>query len=123
MGNSHATITILEKGHEEILANQIDSDTYEVVQSSILLPKVTYGTTIKALKSEGKLIFNKIIKRSPYKTYSTTIPKSLITSEKLERIKKEIVEKGGQWEQLFSGLMIFHLPKNVNYNPIKILNE
>jgi hypothetical protein len=123
MSNSQLLITITKGGNEQILANHIEHNIYEVIESSLVFPDITYGTLIKTTIEDNQIIYKKIQKKSPYRTHSIILTQDLINSERLQKIKSDIILKGGQWEQIFSGLFLAHLPKKYKYNPIKELEK
>jgi hypothetical protein len=96
-------------GHsEKLLLVPIGGDLFRVEESSFVTDAV-YRDVIRATETEdGGLLFVEIAERSPLVTNSWILGQELIQSDALQSILKQIIDEGGNWEQVFGGGLIVH---------------
>jgi len=51
------------------------------------------------------------------------LPKNIIESQEFENLKKDVENEGGDWEIVFGGIFIVHLPKESSYDVHKNLQK
>jgi len=95
---------------ETLLLTPMGGDLFRLEESSFVTDAV-YRDVIRATETEhGALLFVEIAERSPLVTNSCILRQELIESEAIQSILKQIIEQGGNWEQVFGGVLIVHTP-------------
>jgi hypothetical protein len=98
---------------EDLLLTSVGPNTYRAEESS-MLGEFSYKDLIEAQPlSDGSLQFLKIVTPSGLKTNSWILPKGIIESEGFRVILDSVMKLGGNWEQVFGGLLLVHLPPEV----------
>jgi hypothetical protein len=93
---------------EKLLLVPIGGDLFRVEESSFVTDAV-YRDVIRATETEnGVLLFVEIAERSPLVTNSWILSQELLQSDALQAILKQIMDEGGNWEQVFGGGLIVH---------------
>ncbi len=95
---------------ETLLLTPVGGDLFRLEESSFVTDAV-YRDVIRATEAEdGALRFVEIAERSPLVTNSCILRQELIKSEAIQSILERIMEQGGNWEQVFGGMLIVHTP-------------
>jgi hypothetical protein len=95
---------------EKLLLTPIGGDLFRLEESSFITDGV-YQDVIRATETrDGALLFAEIAQRSPLVTNSWILSQELIQSDALQRVLKQIMDHGGNWEQVFGGALIVHTP-------------
>jgi hypothetical protein len=93
---------------ERLLLTPIGGDLFRVEESSFITDAV-YRDVIRTTETDdAALLFVEITRRSPLVTNSWILGQELIQSDVLQSILKQIVDQGGNWEQVFGGGLIVH---------------
>jgi hypothetical protein len=93
---------------ETLLLTPMGEDLFRLEESSFVTDAV-YRDVIRATEAEdGALLFVEIAERSPLVTNICILRQELIESEAIQSILKQIMEQGGNWEQVFGGVLIVH---------------
>jgi hypothetical protein len=93
---------------ERLLLTPIGGDLFRVEESSFITDAV-YRDVIRTTETDdAALLFVEITQRSPLVTNSWILGQELIQSDVLQSILKQIVDQGGNWEQVFGGGLIVH---------------
>ncbi len=99
---------------EIVRAEKISDKIYRCLESTVFIDMEIYGCEIQVTENNGKFKFIKVHKESLYKTHRYLWSKEFLESEKGKKSKQNIIEMGGDWEQIMGGLFIIHLPKEKN---------
>ena len=74
-------------------------------------PPVYLGDVVEAkLDSEGVYRFQRVIERSGLRVHNWLIPRVVAESPELAEYCEDVLRQGGQWERIFGGCLIVHLP-------------
>jgi hypothetical protein len=93
---------------ERLLLTPIGGDLFRVEESSFITDAV-YRDVIRTTETDdGAVLFVEITRRSPLVTNSWILSQELIQSDVVQSILKQIVDQGGNWEQVFGGGLIVH---------------
>ena len=93
---------------ERLLLTPVGDNLFRVEESSFVTDAV-YRDVIKATETQdGALLFLEIAERSPLVTNSCILSQELIQSDALQSVLKQIMDQGGNWEQVFGGGLIVH---------------
>ena len=93
---------------EKLLLTPLGGNLFRVEESSFVTDAV-YRDVIKATETEdGALLFVEITERSPLVTNSWILSQELIESNAVQSILKQIMDQGGNWEQVFGGGLMVH---------------
>ena len=80
-----------------------------------MLGEISFYDVIQAEPlTDGTLRFLKIATPSGLKTNSWILPKGIIESGEFRAILDDVMELDGNWEQVFGGLLLVHLPEQAN---------
>ena len=121
MESPHSVQIVFDDGSSEnLLLTAVGPDTYRAEESSMLsllidgVGAVRYKDLIQLrTQSDGSLRFVKIVTPSGLKTNSWILPKDTIESQGFRPILDSVMELGGNWEQVFGGVLLVHLPPEV----------
>jgi hypothetical protein len=103
-------VTFEDGSTEDLLLTALGSNFYRAEKSS-LLGEMSYKDVIQAEPlSDGSLRFLEIVTPSGPRTSSWILPKGIIESDGFRAILDYVMELGGNWEQVFGGLLLVHLP-------------
>src|SRR5690348_5084747 len=93
---------------EWLLLSPVGENLFRMEESSFVTDAV-YRDVIRATETEGgALLFVEIAERSPLVTNSWILSQELIQSNAIQSVLKQIVDQGGNWEQVFGGGLIVH---------------
>jgi hypothetical protein len=93
---------------EKLLLTPVGGGLFRVEESSFVTEAV-YRDVIRATETEdGALLFVEIADRSPLVTHSWILSQDLIQSDAVQSILKQVMDQGGNWEQVFGGGLILH---------------
>jgi len=93
---------------ENLLLTPVGEDLFRVEESSFVTDAV-YRDVIKATETQdGALLFVEIAHRSPLVTNSWILSQELIQSDAIQSVLKQIMDQGGNWEQVFGGGLMVH---------------
>jgi hypothetical protein len=93
---------------ETLLLRPVGNNLFRVEESSFVTDAV-YRDVIRATESEdGLLLFVEIAERSPLVTNTWILSQEVVQSEALQSVLKQIMDQGGNWEQVFGGVLIVH---------------
>lgn len=105
-------IEISKDGAIDIIRCEKRSDTiYYCLESPVFVDIKLYGCEIEVKEEGGKLKFVKVHKESSYTTHVYTWSKEFLGSEKGMKLKKKILDLGGDWEQVMGGILFIYLPR------------
>jgi hypothetical protein len=97
---------------EKLLLTPIGGDLFRAEESSFITDAV-YRDVIRATETDdGALLFVEITERSPLVTNSWILSQELIQSDAVQSMLKQIMDQGGNWEQVFGGGLIVHVANN-----------
>lgn len=98
---------------EDLLLTAVGPNTYRAEESS-MLGVFSYKDLIAVKpRSDGSVQFLKILTPSGLKTNSWILSKGIIESEGFRVILDSVMEMGGNWEQVFGGLLLVHFPPDL----------
>jgi len=101
---------IFAGGSEALLVTPIGANLFRLEESSIV-DDVRYHDVIEAeLQTDGALRFVRLMSRSELKTSCYVLPKTLIDSPHLSVFFDRVMVLGGNWETIFGGFLVLHLP-------------
>jgi hypothetical protein len=108
-------------GSETVAGEQIDSDTFKLIENPVFNCRINYGTIVKAIQDlSGELVMSKIIRASDFRTRQFMLSASLIEIQLKTQIGQPILDAGGMWEVVFGGITFIHLPKNSTFDLDKL---
>lgn len=91
---------------------ELGSNLYRLAESSVISEEYVYGMKVQAsLKEDNKIWIDKIIEESVFVTEGFTIKDEFYKSDEFKELAKKIISWGGDWENLFGGMIYFHIPK------------
>ena len=77
-----------------------------------------WGDTIEAESlPSGALCYRAIAARGPWRHWSWILPRAAIDSDGLAAFTALITKNGGRWERIVQGILIVHLPEDVDLDP------
>ena len=105
------TISFPESGTQEtLLVTAVGQNVYRLEESSFC-GDVFYRDIIEiAHQSDGTNLFKRMISRSGFKVTQWVLGREIAESEALTALLARIMALGGNWERLFKGILIVHLP-------------
>jgi len=102
---------------ETVYGEQIDADTFVLVENPIMNCRINYGTKVRVIQDlNGELVMTKVIKASGFQTRMFFLNSSLNETQLRTKIGQPILDAGGMWEVVFGGIAFVHLPKDSNFN-------
>ena len=95
---------------ETLLVTPMGQNLYRMEESS-LLGEVSYHDVVEAEpQPDGLLRFLRVSTPSELKRVSWMLPPSLTESPNLSVLLGKVLAAGGNWERVFGGCLIVHLP-------------
>jgi hypothetical protein len=106
-------ITFHNESSETLLVTPIGENLYRMEETSVL-GEVRYHDIIETeLQDDGSLRFLRVATPSELKTTSWLISRALAESQSLSLWLDRVMASGGNWERIFGGYLIVHLPPAV----------
>jgi hypothetical protein len=97
---------------EDLVVSPLPDSCFRLEESPVLSEFASYGDTIQTnVASDGRLVCRKVVARSPYTTVRWLASQAFIDSPTWATAKERLLACGGNWEQLFGGYLIIHIPK------------
>ena len=95
---------------ERLLLTPIGENLFRVEERSFVTDAV-YRDVIRATEiQDSALLFVEIAERSPLVTNSWILSLELIQSDAVQLVLKQVMDQGGNWEQVFGGVLLVHTP-------------
>lgn len=95
---------------ETLLVTPMGSNRYRMEESSAL-GEVSYHDVIEAEPhTDGTLRFLRVLTPSGLTTVSWILSQNLIESPALSVLLEKVMAVGGNWERMFGGVLLLHLP-------------
>ncbi|HEY6252019.1 MAG TPA: hypothetical protein VI685_18845 [Candidatus Angelobacter sp.] len=105
-----AKISFPPGDEEELLVLPLGGNMYRLEESS-MLAEARYHDIIEAEAiSDGTLRFVRVAAPSNLKTVSCTLPDAEFESPALSALLDRVMAAGGNWERVFGGVLLLHLP-------------
>src|SRR5690348_3959906 len=93
---------------EWLLVTPAGENLFRVEESSFVTDAV-YRDVIRATETQdGALLFVEIAERSPLVTNSWILNQELIQSNAIQSVLQQVMDQGGNWEQVLGGGLIVH---------------
>jgi hypothetical protein len=93
---------------ERLSLTPVGENLFRVEESSFVTDAV-YRDVIRATETQdGALLFVEIAERSPLVTSSWMLSQELIQSDAIQSVLLQVMDQGGNWEQVFGGGLIVH---------------
>lgn len=103
-------ITFKNGDSEGLLVTCLGENLYREEETSVL-GEFRYHDVIEAETQEnGALQFLRVVTSSCLKTHSTILDRAFFESPRLTAFLDEVKSVGGNWETIFGGLLMLHLP-------------
>ena len=112
---SAIAITFPNNVTEDIALTPVEGGQYRAECSCFMgEPQVFYGDVIE-IKPTGERSgkFLRVVKWSGLRVSCHIIGKSIIVSDLLQALLDKIMQVGGNWERVFGGVLLVHLPESV----------
>jgi hypothetical protein len=97
---------------ESIHCEKLSDNIYKCLESCLFIDFVKYGCEIEVEEVDGKINFLRLFKEPRYEAFFYVWSKEIVESNGCKRMKDEIIQLGGFWENAMSGVFIIHLPKD-----------
>jgi hypothetical protein len=112
---------------ERLLLTPVGENLFRVEESSFVTDAV-YRDIIRATETQDSaLLFVEITERSPLVTNSWILSQELIQSDAVQSVLKQVMDQGGNWEQVFGGGLIVHTSpttaKEIEEQILRIANQ
>jgi hypothetical protein len=129
-----AKISFTLNGEEDLFVLPLGGNMYRLEESP-MLAEARYHDIIEAeTLCDGTLRFVRIATPSTLKTMSCTLPDAEFESPALSAVLDRVMAVGGNWERVFGGVLLLHVPaaeeaavldqlKGVTKNPCRHPNE
>jgi hypothetical protein len=95
---------------ETLLVTPMGPNLYRMEESSVL-GEVSYHDVIEAeLQTDGTVRFLRVLTPSGLTTVSWILSQTLLESPALSALLEKVMAVGGNWERIFGGVLLLHLP-------------
>jgi hypothetical protein len=95
---------------ETLLVTPIGPNLCRMEESSVL-GEVSYHDVIEAeLQTDGTVRFLRLLTPSGLTTVSWILPQNQVESPALSVLLEKVMAAGGNWERIFGGILLLHLP-------------
>jgi hypothetical protein len=104
---------------ETLLVTPMGQNLYRLEESSAL-GEASYHDVIEGeLQADGTVRFIRIYASSGLKTVSWVLSQSLIECPDMTILLGKVMAAGGNWERIFGGVLILHLPPAAHDSLVK----
>jgi hypothetical protein len=101
---------------ETLLVTPLDGNKFRLEEST-LTGEAYYGDTIELTPTgQNRALFQRVIARSGLKVLMRTLSNGIQDSPRFAFLLDKILQFGGYWERVMGGILIVHLPDNVDFN-------
>lgn len=104
---------------EEIIAVFLASNMYRIEETPLLFEtdlELYWGDTVELeLLGNGQYRFIRIIERT-FNHHSWILPNTFLNSPQLDEFLAAVMAAGGNWEQVFEGMLFVHIPHNSDFD-------
>ena len=108
---------------ETLLVTLVGENLYRVEKSSVC-GEVSYHDVIETEpQGDGGVRFLRVVAPSELKTTSWVISQALAESPSLSTVLDRVMAVGGNWERMFDGCLIVHLPPADNDALVREFNS
>jgi hypothetical protein len=106
------TLAFANGDSESLLLTQLSPEQFRVEESSVLSEvEIYYHDVIRAaIRADGSLEFRELVSRSGLRTQIWVLPEGTIESVEFRPILDSVMKAGGNWEQVFGGVLFVHVP-------------
>lgn len=112
----------LPDSEEMVDATPLGNNLYQVMISPLLSEFVSYGDVVEAtLDLRGKLVARQVVSRGSFRGWEFAIPRAFVDSPELNAFCDAVMKTGGNWERIFGGLLIIHVPTDSPFDAEKEL--
>lgn len=103
-----------EQGREiEILdVTPVSQDKYRIEETPIFNPGIALGDIIRVKEKHGVSYYVETVQKSGYIRHAWLLSREAAFSRDIKDFTQLITEHGGRFEQIFSGLLVIHMPAN-----------
>lgn len=98
---------------EELIVSPRPDGCFRLEETPAFSEFASYGDTIQAdVAQDGLLVCRKVVARSGLRTVRWLVSENFIGSAAWASAKDRLMACGGNWEQLFGGYLILHVPRD-----------
>src|SRR5208337_1770257 len=95
---------------EGLLVTPLGPNLYRLEESSVF-GEASYHDVVEAEpQTDGTLRFMRVLTPSGLKTVTWVLAEALLESHALSALLERVIAVGGNWERIFGGTLIVHLP-------------
>src|ERR1700674_4781979 len=100
-----------QDGHSEgLLVTQLGQNLYRLEESSAFGEASYHDVVETEPQADGTLRFMRVLTRSGLTTVSWILPQGQFESPALAALPAKVMAVGGNWERIFGGVLLLHLP-------------
>jgi hypothetical protein len=112
---------------ESVLTKSLGDDRYQLVKPPLGSDLATFGDVVEATRDpHGVLLVRLLVSSAGFCRFEFALPREVIGSQGLADFCEAVMQEGGNWERVFTGLLIVHLLPDSSFDPeeeIKLLVE
>jgi len=107
---------------EELLVTPIGPNLYRMEESAVLAD-VSYHDVIETeLQTDGTVRFLRVLTPSGLTTETWVVSQPVLESPAMLALLERVMAVGGNWEKIFGGVLILHLPPQERDHIVSALN-
>ncbi|MFC4811662.1 hypothetical protein [Paenibacillus sp. GCM10023250] len=91
----------------------IDPDTVTIEENPIFSERVSFGDRIRVRRVGDVYYYIETLRKSELVRRSWLLSRRVSRSAELSAAKARIAEAGGNWEQVFGGLLVINVPQAI----------
>ena len=95
---------------EQLLAQRVAEGFYRLWESPVFSEMAAYGQIIEVERAANAWRFLRVAGPSGLKTYRYLAPTGFVDSSHWQHFRARLKAVGGEWEQVFGGLLVLHVP-------------
>ena len=102
-----------------LLMTPLGGSQYRLEETPMLLEdELFFHDVIRAKRRlGGGLQYQQLVAKSGLLVYDFILPLEFAASERLQLLLRRVGDEGGQWERVFGGILIIHLPADALMKP------
>lgn len=105
---------VTSRQRELTYGTPLGSGDYRITATALSAPgRIRPGAVVHTrVNSEGNREIVALVSRSPYRSASALLGEQAVHSIELVELKARVIAAGGEWEQVFGGILIVHVPRD-----------
>lgn len=125
-GPTTETLVFRDRSSATMDVTQLDQDHFRIDDPAIafVFPSLQCHDVVKATRNaDGELVVERRVRESGWRTCDFVLPEGWLQRAAVQRILQIVEAEGGQWTDVFGGILIICLPPTSIYDPTQDIRQ